>query len=146
MWRKFSIGISFGISKLVSSKLHISMQNLFWGYLKYQLKYLFVNSWNQGRYWLKIFKMVVWSFWFGLNTFSPFGINRQKWRLLEPFVIFSPIGTSKYEWRIIPIESDVEWRRRVNSTDRVEWKPCPRRRLHFPFNIRLSIGIYLKTH
>ena len=37
------------------------------------------------------------------NTLSPFGINRQKRRLCEPFVTFSPIGTSKYEWKIIPI-------------------------------------------
>jgi hypothetical protein len=25
---------------------------------------------------------------------------------------------------------------RVNDTDRVEWKPCHCRLLHFPFNIR----------
>jgi hypothetical protein len=33
----------------------------------------------------------------------------------------------------------------VNDTDRVEWKPCLRRRLHFPFNLRLSIEIHLKN-
>jgi hypothetical protein len=38
-----------------------------------------------------------------LNTFSPFGINRQKRRPWEPFFTFSLIGTSKYEWKIIPI-------------------------------------------
>jgi hypothetical protein len=31
------------------------------------------------------------------------------------------------------------------DTDRVEWKPCLRRVLHFPFNLRLSIEIHLKT-
>jgi hypothetical protein len=40
---------------------------------------------------------VVRSFCFGLNIFSPFGINHQKRRTLEPFFIFSPIGTNKYE-------------------------------------------------
>jgi hypothetical protein len=36
--------------------------------------------------------VVVRSFCFGLNTFSPFGINRQKRSLREPFYSFSPIG------------------------------------------------------
>jgi hypothetical protein len=31
------------------------------------------------------------------NTVSPFGINRQKQRLLRALITFSPIGTSKYE-------------------------------------------------
>jgi hypothetical protein len=35
--------------------------------------------------------VVVRSFYFGLNNFPPFGINRQKLRMLEPFGIFSPL-------------------------------------------------------
>jgi hypothetical protein len=42
-------------------------------------------------------KLVVWSFCFGLNIFLPFGINRQKRRLLRALLYFLPIGTSKYE-------------------------------------------------
>jgi hypothetical protein len=34
--------------------------------------------------------MVVRSFCFGLNIFSPFGINHKKRRLREPFCIFLP--------------------------------------------------------
>jgi hypothetical protein len=36
----------------------------------------------------------------------------------------------------------------VNDTDRVEWKPCLHRRLHFPFNLRLknTLEIHLKIH
>jgi hypothetical protein len=40
------------------------------------------NEKYQLKLYLKIFEiMVVRSFCFGLNIFSPFAINRQKWRL-----------------------------------------------------------------
>jgi hypothetical protein len=40
----------------------------------------------------EIFEMVVVrSFCFGLNTFSPFGINRQKRRTWEPLFMFLPL-------------------------------------------------------
>jgi hypothetical protein len=34
-------------------------------------------------------------------------------------------------------ESYVEYRQRVDDTDDVEWKRCPCRILHSPFNLRL---------
>jgi hypothetical protein len=69
----------------IENSLRISIENSFWGYLKYQLKYPFVK--------FEILKMVVVrSFCFGLNIFSPFGMNRQKRRTREPFCIFSPFG------------------------------------------------------
>jgi hypothetical protein len=37
---------------------------------------------------------VVRSFCFGLNIFSPFGMNRQERRLLRALYYFLPIGTS----------------------------------------------------
>jgi hypothetical protein len=41
---------------------------------------------------LKFFEMVVVrSFCFGLNIFSPFGINRQKRRTLEPLIFYPPL-------------------------------------------------------
>jgi hypothetical protein len=39
---------------------------------------------------------------------------------------------------IIPIGEMAEYRQRVNNTDRVEWKRCLCRKLHFPFNLRLN--------
>jgi hypothetical protein len=39
-----------------------------------------------------------------------------------------------------------EYRQMVNNTDGVEWKRSLCRILHFPFNLRLRIQIYLKTH
>jgi hypothetical protein len=43
--------------------------------------------------------VVVRSFCFGLNIFSPFGINRQKRRTLEPFNTFSlVVQVNKSEW------------------------------------------------
>jgi hypothetical protein len=91
-------------------------------------------------------KLVVRSFCCGLNIFSPFGINRQKWRRWEPFLLSPPLVQVNMSENIIPIESVVEWQRRIKDTGRVEWKPCLRRVLHFPFNLRLSIEIHLKTH
>jgi hypothetical protein len=78
------------------------------------------------------------------DTFSPFGMNRQKWILCEwnmsPFT-FSPMVQMNMSEDYTKVESDAEWRRRVNNTDRVEWKPCLRRVLHFPFNLWLIIRI-----
>jgi hypothetical protein len=42
------------------------------------------------------------------------------------------------------VENGAKWRRRVNNTDRVEWKPCLRRGFHFPFNLWLS-GNFLEN-
>jgi hypothetical protein len=47
-------------------------------------------------------------------------------------------GTSNKSEDYTKVKNSAEWRRRVNNTDRVEWKPCLRRRLHFPFNLWLS--------
>jgi hypothetical protein len=66
---------------------------------RYQLRFCFLkvrisieilsdidtNEKYQLKLYLKILKLVVRSFCFGLNIFSPFGINRQKRRLWEPF-------------------------------------------------------------
>jgi hypothetical protein len=81
------------------------------------------------------------------NTFTPFGINFQNRRLCEPlFLLSPPLVQVNMSERLYQFESDVEWRRRVNDTVRAEWKPCLRRVLHFPFNLRLRIEIHLKTH
>jgi hypothetical protein len=48
--------------------------------------------------------VVVWSFCFGLNIFSPFGINCQKQRTLEPFFIFSPIDKRNMSERLHQFE------------------------------------------
>jgi hypothetical protein len=45
--------------------------------IKYQLKYLFVKIWNGGGA-----VLLLWA-----NTFSPFGINSQKQRTWEPFIL-----------------------------------------------------------
>jgi hypothetical protein len=112
---------------------------------RYQLKNKHLWKPNRSSFW-NFLKLVVRSFCFRLNNiFSPFSINRQKRRLWEPFLL-SPYW---YKWirvKIIPIQSDVEWRRMIKDTGRVEWKPCIRRVLHFPFNLRLSMEIHLKPH
>jgi hypothetical protein len=78
------------------------------------------------------------------NTFSPFGMNRQKRRLCEPLLLSPPlVQVNMSEW-LYQSKSGVEWRRRIKDIGRVEWKPCLRRILHFPFNLRLSIEIHLK--
>ena len=38
------------------------------------------------------------------NTFSPFGINRQKQRLCEPFYLFSPIDKRNISERLYQLE------------------------------------------
>jgi hypothetical protein len=67
-------------------------------------------------------KVVVRSFCFGLNTFSPFGINHQKRRLCEPFLLSPPLVHVNMSERLYQCESDVERRWGVNDTVRVEWK------------------------
>jgi hypothetical protein len=89
-------------------------------------------------------KLVVRSFCFGLNISPPLALIAKKGVFWEPSY-FLPNGTNEYEWRLYQ-KWRVEWWRMVDDTDRVEWKPCLRRRLHFPFNLRLIIEIYLKTH
>jgi hypothetical protein len=81
--------------------------------------------------------VVVRSFCFGLY-FSPFGINRQKRNLLRALFYFLLKGMSNKSEDYTKVDSSAEWRRRVNNTDRVEWKPCLRWILHFPFNLWLS--------
>jgi hypothetical protein len=89
--------------------------------------------------------MVVRSFCFVLNILSPFAINRQKWRMLEPFRTFSPLVQVNKSEELYQLGVE-EQRQRVDDTIRVvEWKPCHCQRLHFPFNLRLSGEIHLKT-
>jgi hypothetical protein len=52
----------------------------------------FLKNLDTNLKYILIFKMVVRSFCFGLNTFSPFGINRQKQRSLRALLQFSPFG------------------------------------------------------
>jgi hypothetical protein len=80
------------------------------------------------------------------NILSPFGINRQKRRLLRALLLSPQMVHINMSEDYTIVENGAEGRRRVNNTDRVEWKHCLRRRLYFPFNLRLSIGINLKTH
>jgi hypothetical protein len=88
----------------------LSFSRGFWD--RYQFEILLSQiKWNIDTNWyqfiLKFFEMVVQSFCFGLNIFSPFDINRQKWRTLKPFCNFiplwglipSPKWWNKYEWR-----------------------------------------------
>ena len=70
------------------------------------------------------------------NTFSPFGMNRQK-RILrvkyKPFLLSLPLWQTIYEWRLYQIGGLAEYRH-----EDVEWKRCLCRILHFPFNLRLN--------
>jgi hypothetical protein len=72
------------------------------------------------------------------NTFSPFGMNRQKRRHLRALFIFSPplVQINKSE-ELYQHGEMAEYRQRVKNTDGVEWKRCLCRILHFPFNLRL---------
>jgi hypothetical protein len=57
----------------------------------------------------KFFEMVVVrSFCFGLNIFSPFGIKRQKQRALEPFLLSPPLVQVNMSERLYQFESDVD--------------------------------------
>ena len=88
---------------------------------------------------LKFFEMVVVrSFCFGLNISPPLALIAKNGVFWEPFLLSPPLVQVNMSGRLYQFESDVEWWRRVNDTDRVEWKPCLRRRLHFPFNLWLS--------
>jgi hypothetical protein len=63
---------------------------------------------------IMVVRMVVWSFCFGLNIFSPFGINRQKQRCWEPFNIFSPlvqVNKSKglYQFGVCGVATKDKW-------------------------------------
>jgi hypothetical protein len=42
------------------------------------------------------------------NTFSPFGINRQKRRLCEPFLLSPPLVQVNMSERLYQFETDVE--------------------------------------
>jgi hypothetical protein len=92
-----------------------------------------------------------WNWWwcgpFALGYISPpLALIAKNWVFWEPLFTFSPNDKINMSEDYTKVESGAEWRRRVNNTDRVEWKPCLRRKLHFPFNLWLSIGIHLKTH
>jgi hypothetical protein len=111
---------------------------------RYLLKNLWhhISIWNIDTNWKLYFKKfeiggsVVLLLW--ANTLSPFGINRKKRRLFEPSYFFPMVQMNMSE-DYTKVESGAEWRRMVNDTDRVEWKPWLRQRLHFPFNLWLSI-------
>jgi hypothetical protein len=77
-------------------------------------------------------KLVVRSFCFGLNISPPLALIAKNGDFESPFT-FSPIGKWYMSERLYQFESDVEWRRRVKDTGRVEWKPCLRRRTPFTF-------------
>jgi hypothetical protein len=82
-------------------------------------------------------KLVVRPFCFGLNISPPLAVIAKNGVFWEPFS-FLPMVQMNMSEDYTKVESGVEWRRRVNNTDRVEWKPCLRRVLHFPFNLWLS--------
>jgi hypothetical protein len=90
--------------------------------------------------------LVVRSFCFGLNISPALALIAKNGDFESPLLLSPPLVQVNMSERLYQFESDVEWWRRVNDTDRVEWKPCLRERLHFPFNLRLSIEIHLKTH
>jgi hypothetical protein len=90
----------------------------FWNQIRYQLKILrltqlpieIISSFSFWKNW----KMVVRSFCFGRNTFSPFGINRQKWR--RALYSFSPIGKinmseGSYQLRVSWVTAKDKWYR-----------------------------------
>jgi hypothetical protein len=89
--------------------------------------------------------LVVRSFCFGLILSPPLAWIAKNGDFVSPLT-FPPLVQVNMSERLYEFESEVEWWQRVNDTDRVEWKPCLRGRLHFPFNLRLIIEIYLKTH
>jgi hypothetical protein len=102
---------------------------------------------NQINHYFEIF----WSWWcgpFALGLiFLPLWHWLPKTETCESPSYFSPqLVQVNMSERLYQFENDVEWRWRVNDTVRVEWKPCLRRILHFPFNLRLSIEIHLKSH
>ena len=89
---------------------------------------------------------IFWNWWWcgpllWANTFSPFGMNRQKtdtceWNI-SPFVTFSPYGKQYMSEDYTKLESIVEWRRRMNNL--MEWSGSLvfAEELHFPFNLWL---------
>jgi hypothetical protein len=103
----------------------------------YFWKYYFIPFLNLMRYQfeniiLKLGDGAVLLLW--ANTFSPFGMNRQK-RILEwnisPFKILSPPLANKIWVKIIPkLEICSEQRRRMS---RVEWKPLSSPNTPIPF-------------
>jgi hypothetical protein len=106
------------------------------------LKYYFLTFLNTIRYQFEIHQwkssilkldggavLLLWA-----NTFSPFGMNRQK-RILgmkyRPVtIIFSPLANKTYEWRLYQ-----RWRaeRRLRMSSRVEWKPLSLPKTPIPF-------------
>jgi hypothetical protein len=160
---KFSPSVSNAFP-LIKTKLPLNkiLLLVFKRVLRYQFwKYYFLLLLNTIRYQLKdssfqdffltqISKigggavLLLWA-----NTFSPFGMNRQK-RILEwdisPFNYFLPLWRTQYEWRLYQ-----SWR--VARSDGegwvIEWSGslCLRRRLQFPFNTPMTwFEIHLKTH
>jgi hypothetical protein len=77
--------------------------------------------------------LVVQSFCFGLNISPPLALIAKTGDFWEPFLFSPPLVQENMIERLYQFESDVEWCRRVNDTDRVDWKPCLRRRTPFPF-------------
>jgi hypothetical protein len=82
------------------------------------------------------------------NTFSPFGMNRQK-RILgvkyKPFY-FLPNGKQiDMSEDYTKVENYAEYRQRVDNTDGVEWKRRLCRILHFPFNSMTKHKITLEN-
>jgi hypothetical protein len=86
----------------------------FYQKIRYQLK----NSSFQNLFLTQILKigggtvLLLWA-----NTFSPFGMNRQKWKLewnISPSNYFLPLWQTKYEWRLYQ-------RRRAARSDGEGW-------------------------
>jgi hypothetical protein len=101
----------------------------------------------QFKRFLKILKLVVVrSFCFGLILSPPLALIAKNGDFRSPYKCSPPLVQVNMSERLYQSESDVEWWRRVNDTCRVEWMPCLRRRLHFPFNLRLNMEIHLKTY
>jgi hypothetical protein len=85
----------------------LSFQEVFWNRYRFEnwlLKVPIEGSIEKFTKILKWWSVVVRSFCFGLNTFSPFGINRQKRRTWEPFYIFSPIDKRNMSERLYQFE------------------------------------------
>jgi hypothetical protein len=113
--------------------------------IRYQLK-IFYTNWKSSLKTLK--SVVVRSFCFGLILSPPLAWIAKKWYFVSEMwaLYFLPLVQINMSEDYTIVENSAEWRQRVHNTDRVEWKPCLRRRLYFPFNLWLSRGINLKTH
>jgi hypothetical protein len=114
------------------------------GFIKYYLKITHTNL----KYINKIFETQIrwWCgpFALGSNTFSPFGMNRQKRRHLRALVTSPPWANKIWVKDYTNNGEMAEYRQRVNYTDGVEWKCRLCRILHFPFNLWLSRNLLEK--